>query len=345
MREEELVEKVRDVFQEVTGLSGKLVKRPAAAHDLPVDVALSADDRVFLFDVKSSGEPHVLSPALVQTERLEQAVKGKSIVVLVVPYMSQHGEDLCELTETNWMDLSGNARIIAPGLRIIIRGQANRFVRRGRPKSLFAPKSARIARLLLLHPNEDFSQRQIATRTRLGEGYVSRLVHALEAADLIVRDESGRVRARNPSLLLDAWYEDYDFDKHTIHRAHIVSRSGEDATTKLASVLRSAKVHYAATGFSAAWLHAPFAAFRTATFYVDHLDHRSLEAAGVRTVETGANVWIVQPNDAGVYDGVEDRNGITCVSALQTYLDLKGHAERAKEAREELRRTVLKWRP
>lgn len=45
--------------------------------------------------------------------------------------------------------------------------------------------------------------------------------------DLIVRDADGAIRAQDLDLLLDAWREDYDFSKHSIHRGHLPARSGE----------------------------------------------------------------------------------------------------------------------
>jgi hypothetical protein len=333
MKERELLNQVAEVFQEVTGLKGRSHR---TKPDQDADVVITAGDRVFVFECKSSGEPQQIVPALKQLRRYGR----DQTAVLVVPYMGPHGEELCRGENANWMDLSGNARIIAPGLRVIVRGMPNRFVRRGRPRSLFAPKSARIARLLLLHPREAFTQREIAKRVGLGEGYVSRLVHALLSADLVDRDRGGAVRACDPALLLDAWRDAYDFGKHRIHQAHVVSRSGENATTQVAEILSKAKVPYAATGLSAAWLYAPFAAFRIATFYVARIDAK-LGTYGLRTVESGANLWLVEPNDDGVYAEAEERNGVRCVSALQAYLDLKGHPERAKEAADELRRVCL----
>ena len=339
MREADLVVKVFCVFKEVTGLKDDKVDD--APEKWSADIALAAEGRVFLFEVKRTADRPVLVSAFDRLALLEKRAKQKAVVVLVVPFMSEFGHDVCELAGINWMDLSGNARIVVPGLRIIVRGQPNRFVRQGRPKSLFAPKSARIARVLLLNPAEAFTQAQIEAHVRLGRGYVSRLVRGLEDAGLVGRDAAGHVRVLDRKLLLDAWHDDYDFGKHTLHRAHIVSRTGEDATTKTAAILRAMGIAHAATGLSAAWLYAPFAAFRTATFYVDGFDPSAFKASGVRWVENGANLWLLEPNDAGVYEGAEERNGLRCVSAVQTYMDLKGHAERAKEAAEALRRRLL----
>ncbi len=54
-------------------------------------------------------------------------------------------------------------------------------------------------------------------------------------------------------------------------------------------------------------------------------------------------MWIVTPNDAGVFYAAKDVNGVRCVRPVQAYLDLAGQPERAKEAAAELRSHHLGW--
>ena len=61
------------------------------------------------------------------------------------------------------------------------------FVGPGRPARIFAPKSARVVRWLLMHPSESFSQRELARATDMTEGFVSRIVGRLEADSHLVR--------------------------------------------------------------------------------------------------------------------------------------------------------------
>jgi hypothetical protein len=55
----------------------------------------------------------------------------------------------------------------------------------------------------------------------------------------------------------------------------------------------------------------------------------------------GANLWLVLPDDGGVFHGSQLEDGIRCVSPVQTYLDLKDQPERAKDAAVKLRRRLL----
>jgi hypothetical protein len=82
-------------------------------------------------------------------------------------------------TQLSWIDLSGNAHIKAPRLLIHVEGRRNRFKNVGRPVNVFAPKSARIVRQLLIEPGKGYNQRELSQITGLDEGHTSRIVRRL----------------------------------------------------------------------------------------------------------------------------------------------------------------------
>ena len=135
-----------------------------------------------------------------QTRRVD----GPAIPLTAVPFMGTIGQERCTEYGVAWLDLSGNARIVAPGLRILVEGKPNRFNRRRRPSTAFAPKGSRIARWLLMHPGEPVAQRELATAIGMDEGYTSRVTGRLLADGLIIRNEAGAVLPRDPDLVLDA---------------------------------------------------------------------------------------------------------------------------------------------
>jgi hypothetical protein len=84
--------------------------------------------------------------------------------------------------------------------------------------------------------------------------------------------------------------------------------------------------------------------FRVVTVFVDAPVTAELSASlGARRIESGANVWLVSPRDAGVFQGAQDVRDVRCVHPVQTCVDLAGHPERAVEAADHLRQTVLPW--
>ena len=188
------------------------------------------------------------------------------------------------------------------------------------------------------------AQREISHATGVSEGLVSRVVARLEEEHYIVREDSGQIRVASPQLLLEAWRDEYRFSKHTILRCHVAARSGDALTRFVADALSAAQVEHAATGLSAAWQLTRFAAFRTATFFVDAEPSASLRGnLGFREDARGANLWLVVPNDAGVFQGAEERDGVRCVHPVQAYLDLNDHPERAADAAERIRAEFLNW--
>jgi hypothetical protein len=287
------------------------------------------------------------SPGLVvaHAERLATAakkVRRKTTPLLAVPFMTEAGGRAAEGAQVSWFDLSGNAHIIAPRLRVIVSGHPNRFRGPGRPSSVFAPKSARVVRWLLMHPEQAFSQREIARATRMSEGFVSRIVSRLDADSYVVRESMGKLRVKDRALLLSAWRSEYRFDRHTFIQGSVAARSGDALTRLVSDTFTAAGVEHAATGLSAAWQLTHFAAFRIATFFVEESPPLELrEQLGFREELRGANLWLVIPNDAGVFQGAQPREGVRCVHPVQAYMDLLGHPERAADAAEHLRGELL----
>jgi len=124
----------------------------------------------FVVEYKSSGSTGPISAAIEQVQRYASVVGRRAIPLVVVPFMGPVGRRRCEEAQIAWCDLSGNARIVAPGIRVLIEGQPNQFKTRGRPFTAFAPKSSRIARWLLMHPRQPVAQSEIARATGVDKG-------------------------------------------------------------------------------------------------------------------------------------------------------------------------------
>lgn len=309
------------------------------------DRVLRAGPFVFVVEWKGSGGSAAVTAAIEQVRNHAKGIDGAVVPLVAVPFMGEVGRRRCADAEVAWMDLSGNARIFAPGLRVLIEGKPNRYKQRGRPSTVFAPKSSRIPRWLLMHATQPLSQREIARATDMDEGYTSRIVGRLEDDGLLIRDDNGAIRPRDPDLLLDAWREAYDFSRHRLIRGHVAARAGDALLRQLADILNQGSVSYAATGLAAAWLFDHFVGFRLATLYLaEEPSTELLSALSFRGEARGANVWLVIPNDEGVFQGATKLEGILCVHPVQAYLDLGAHTERAKEAAQKLRAAHLRWK-
>ncbi len=306
------------------------------------DLVLDVGPHRVVVECRVDGSAAPVAAAARHARQHAERVGRSALALVAVPFMGEVGRRLCAEMGVSWLDLSGNARLEAPGLRVRIEGQPNGFKRRGRPASLFAPKSSRVVRWLLIHPQRVFSQRELAEATGLGEGFVSRIVRGLEAQELLARNEAGAIGVGNFDALLEAWREAYDFSKHQVVQGHIAARSSDDLLRQLSDGLKKSRAEHAATGLAGAWLLNQFAGFRLVVFYVAKLpseDER--KAMGFHAESRGENVWLVVPNDEGVFHGATDREGVRCAHPVQVYVDLKNHPERSAEAAEQLRQDVL----
>jgi hypothetical protein len=341
----------KQAMAEVPGLLANLLELPG--DDVNVepqqgkigrDFLVKASGYHFLVECKSTAARAPLLMALRQISEIKDSFKKNTIPLIVVPYMGKSGMDFCQDHDLSWIDLSGNAHIKAPRLLIHVEGRQNRFKKVGRPANVFAPKSARIVRQLIITPGKGYNQRKLSQITGLDEGHTSRIVRRLQELDLIDRDDQGFLRPTDPDQLLDAWLETYDFSKHQIIKGHIAARSGGELLKRMSQTLAEQQIDYAATGLAGAWQYTHFAMFRLATFYLaDPPGKKLFNLLHFREDDRGANTWLVVPNDKGVFHGSSARDDIVCVHPVQIYLDLKGHPERAKEAAAMVRQESLKW--
>jgi hypothetical protein len=336
----------RNALRKVPGLLADLLDEPDAeltSEELRPDsgidlLARDAHGRKWAVQFKGMSGPGQVDRAARQIKAFDD---DDAIPLLVVPFMSEAGAETAERAALNWIDLSGNASIRDEGLRIWVRGKPAELRSAGRRSSPFAPKSARVSRALLLDPRRWCRQRDLVAATQLDDGSVSRIVRRLEEADLLERRDK-ELRPRDPDLLLDAWAQEYRFDRHDAIAGHI-SGSGIEAARSLSDNLRNSRVHHAFTGLAAAWAIDNFARFRLTTVYVDGDPRDAAEQLDIRLGSKGANVQLLDPDDAGIFAGAQERDDLPCVSTVQVYLDLLHLPERATEAARHLRDHHLAW--
>jgi hypothetical protein len=341
-------EHVASVLAGLLGVGQEAVDREPPGEPRP-DLTLNVGEVAFVVECKAVGDAANVGSALRQLKAFgtpEGKKRPKTLVPIVaVPFMGETGRRLAAEAGVSWIDLSGNAWIEAPGRQIRILGNKNRFTSSGRPADVFAPKSSRVIRAMLMDPQRAFTQVELAFVSGVDKGRISRLVPRLDSMGLVLRD--GRsIRIKDASLALEAWREAYDLEKHDVRRGHVSVRGPQELIDKIARVSESAGVSWALTGLAAAWQLTQFAMFRLVSLYVHARPSEAwLSAIGFREEPRGANVWIVRPVDDGVFQGSSDAGGVSCVHPLQVYLDLKAHPERAPEAAQEIRRRFLTWKP
>ncbi len=316
----------------------RLGLRPQPGPDHGVDAVVDHRERRWLISVKASSSPGMVASA---ADQLASATDLEGLAVLVVPFMTPAGAKAAADRGLNWIDLSGNAYLRDEDLYVWVDGRPNQFASPGRPSSPFAPRSSRVARALLIDPSRWWRQKELAEATDLDGGRVSRVVRRLDDDELLERDRA-LVRPRDPELLLDAWADDYRFDRHDVVTGHVTG-SGVELARQLHALLLRTGIDHAFTGLPAAWALDRFARFRLNSVYVHGDPRDAAEAVGLRRNERGANVQLIGPDDRGVFTGQRIVDELPCVSAVQVYLDLGHLPERATEAAAQLRESGELW--
>jgi len=342
--EKEALENIVDLLAKWLKVSKSKIQIRDQYHSKKVDGIFKVEKHEFIIEIKSGSNSAQVTSAIQSLKNNRIQPQGFLIPLVVVPFMGDVGRKLCEDSNVSWADLSGNADISAPNLRILIEGYPNLYKNLGRPSSPFAPKSSRITRWLLINAEKSMTQRELSLVTNVDEGFTSRIVSRLEVEELILRKKDGSIIVPDPDLLLDSWREKYDFKKNRIIKGHIPARSSNEILKKISDLLSDKDILHAATGLSGAWLYCKFANFRIVSFYIEEqLSKNLFKFLGFREEKQGSNVWFVVPKDEGVFHGSKKVEDTICAHPIQVYLDLFGHPERAKEAANNLRKTFLNW--
>ena len=183
-------------------------------------------------------------------------------------------------------------------------------------RSLKGAAAARIVRALC-DWRPPVGVRELARRAATDPGYVTRILSLLANEGVIVRGEKGDVAEVRWQNLIRRWAQDYAVARTNRAKACLDPR-GADA---LLDRLRVSKARFALTGSRAIPRAAQTAPARTTYCYVEDIDQAS-KRLGLREVEVGANVVLLEPFDAVIFERTRVEDGLTCVALSQCAVDL-----------------------
>lgn len=307
--------------------------------DLVTTVSTSAGTRYFVAEVKSVGQPRVAREAVNQLWRFREQ-RPDVVPVFIAPYISPASAEICKQDGTNYVDLSGNCRLVFDNAFIEREGRPNPFAEKRDLRSLYSPKSSRVLRVLLADPGKGWRVQELARESEVSLGLVSNVKKLLEDREWVRKTEGG-VAIREPDKLLAEWAENYAFRKNRVRDCYSLEPI-PDLEAGLAETCRQRNVRYALTGFSAAARLAPMVRSPRAMAYVEKPPEDMIASLGLKEVTSGANVTLLEPYDEGIFYGAEEREGIRVASPVQVYLDLKGFRGRGEEAAEKLLVEVIR---
>jgi len=286
-------------------------------------------------EVKREATGRQLRDALARLDALT-AARPAALPLFIAPWLSPSARERVTARRVSYVDTTGNVRIVAssPGLFITRDGASkNPWPIDKSLQSLRGPGAMRAVRALI-----DFTPpyrvRELARRSEASAPTLSRVIDLLVRETLAERGDRGLVTELDWIGTIRRWALDYDVLRTNDATAWLAPR-GMDS---LVGALRSSSDRYVVTGSIAARNYVSVAPTRLAMVYVDDpLD--AAEKLGLRRVDVGANVMLLQPHDRGVIERCVASDGLTTVGPAQLAVDLLTGPGRLSSEGEE----VLTW--
>jgi hypothetical protein len=292
-----------------------------AAPGIGYDAVSTVRGRRWIIVHKNSSESIPIQRACAAVVA-ESMVDPEVVTLIVVPFMGKSGAEACMAAGTSWLDLSGNARVDAPGLVVDISGKPNEFIQPGRPGSVFSPKSSRVVRCLL-NARAPMSQAQLCRDTKLDDSFISKIAKRLIEDGLAQKNTHGHILVADRKLLLTAWQAEYQPGGYTERHIDVPVRTVSDLQSFMLRC-RLDSVHVALTGAAAAWVLTGSPAPAKVAAYVTTDDSWKLTRVFLEAAD-GA-LTVTAPKDDGVFLGCQKVGDVAVVGAVQALLDLEGDA-------------------
>ncbi len=317
--------------------TGKLV-------DIVLRLKAGNKPKTLLCEVVSQRYPKQLRQKGLQLLEISQQGR-KGYPVIIAPYVSELGREICKKTGVGFLDLSGNAYLDFDSFYMEIEGKPNRFKYPSEPTGLFNPKAERILRFYLLKDSEKGasgdSYRNIIKEVGVSLGQLSKVNKKLDEFGLWL-EEPGGIRIIDKTKLLDLWRENYRSGKNEVLSLYSIMQVSQ-IEKELAEYCKTKKIQYALTLFSGANRLAPFTRYNLAASYFSGDLEELKRDLNLKEVPSGANLQILVPYDEGVYYKAREIDSVRVASPIQIYLDLYNYAGRGREQAEFLRERIIKF--
>lgn len=241
--------------------------------------------------------------------------------------------------QVNHADLNGRLFLVGEGLYVDREPREIKFRNPVSPTNFFTAKASRIVRFLLSERPTLWTQDELVARTQTSRGYVSRILKALAEEGYVEasRYSSGRqvsYQLKDFDRLLDAWAHEDAFPKRVRKVEYSLLASDPIEVAKRVRDALDGSPYYF-TQWIAAWLRKPYTTPPVVSAYVPEDVLGRFELG--RKVSSGGNLWLLVPEDRGVFQGNQKVEDFPLVCDPQIYLDLVGSGLRGPEAADALR--------
>jgi hypothetical protein len=313
-----------------------------AKADVALRLKIGEEKETLLCEIVAQSFPkQIREKGLQLLERTEQGKKGYPVII--APYVSELGKEICKKIGIGFLDLSGNAYLDFNSFYLEIEGKPSKFKSPDRLSGLFNPKGERILRYYLLQEKDGsaVNYRQIAKEVSVSLGQVSKVNKKLDELGLWIEGREG-MKTLDKTKLLDLWRENYRFARSRVLSFYSIMQVPQ-IEKQLAEFCEANKIQYAFTLFSGGNRLAPFTRYNVATSYFSGDIEKMRRGLQLKEVPSGANLQIIVPYDEGVYYKGQELDSMMVASPIQIYLDLYNYKGRGREQAEFLRERIIKF--
>lgn len=276
--------------------------------------------------------------------RAKSSNADHAYLVVTGPWFSNEAIRICRDNGVGFADEQGNCLLTFGTVHIEITGRPNPKKRKVSRLDISKPKSARVVRTLLCHPNREWKVVDLASACEVSVGTVSRVRTRLLDREWAEEGANGFALTK-PRDLLAAWTEEDDWAKRTEVREYSLLDSDP---VRIAETVRDGffkrQSFCVFTQWFAGWLRAPYTIPPVVSAYVPSFpdDDELRELLRARRVDHGSgNLRLIESSDLRglLLVGSQSVRGFELVCDAQICLDLKGQGLRADEQAEELRKS------
>jgi len=303
---------------------------------------VTAGDRkwTLVVEEKRLAQPRDVRTAVLQLEHILKSLP-KNVPhygVLLAPFISKESAEICTQAGIGYADLAGNALLSFDHVFIETQTSGNPFREKRETRSLFAPKAARVLRVLLQGPLRAWKVAELAESAHVSLGWVSAVRQQLLAREWAA-EEPGGLRVKKPGAVLESWAKADDWEKRTHTQEYsVLVPDPVELAEKLKAALRKEPLVF--TQWFAGWLRHPHTVPVIVTAYVRQFPGETLikeKLLGRRVSAGGGGLRLVVPKDEGVFHPSQSVSGFELASDVQIYLDLLQGGLRGEEQAGELR--------
>ena len=329
-------------FLKLASLKSNLPISPRSSDRADWVAQVVTGDRKFVWIVESLpvGYPKEVRSAVLKLEHclLKLPPDPTHYGVVIAPFLSAESARICTEAGMGYADLAGNVRLSFGQVFIEMQGTKNPFREKRANRSLFAPRAARVLRVLLQGPLRPWKVTELAAASQVSLGWVSAVRQQLQGHEWAT-EGAGGLRVTKPGSILDAWAKADDWKKRTVSQEYSVLLSDPlELATKLKQVLPESSPAF--TQWFAAGLRHPYTATPVVSAYVRQFPDDALireKLLGRRVSTGGGALRLIMAKDEGVFNPAQTVNDFQLVSDVQIYLDLLCAGLRGGEQAQELR--------